>query len=388
MSDPWEDDTKAKELPIPGMALPGLRDLRVQFVSLIVFDLFLGPIVYINEIQKGSTYIKKLRDLQTISEVYAGVARSDVDTLTTHEDIIAVFRIHPKSDADITHVLLISCIPGTEMDPIREIGRKALMRSGADPEKLPQELSVAIREFQSGGEKFDREEEEGTIKILNEDQIKKPLKFDLIKGLGLIDLNAKIADFNVIPQWYNGKEIEPSSVLQFLDRQYDNVGSDSVTSFLFKSIPLLLIKVPDKKVYLIVIVGFIDIQKILKIGEWLNVCSTILSKEWRYANIKEIMNTINILNQADQWNSPPEFLKNYIQMAIKSEVIRPTVIDESIVKGDYPSYIPKKLWKEIINQDGNRTIQDLTENNGDDIFKIIRVLEWFRVRNLIVYLQN
>ncbi|MDH5402083.1 MAG: hypothetical protein OEY49_06295, partial [Candidatus Heimdallarchaeota archaeon] len=75
MAEDWDDDGKAKHLKIPGIALPNLRDMKIQFIGLIEFDLFLGPVVHLNEISRGSSYIDKLRNYQTLSEVYAGLAR-------------------------------------------------------------------------------------------------------------------------------------------------------------------------------------------------------------------------------------------------------------------------------------------------------------------------
>ena len=54
--DDWISEEKTRSLSIPGIALPGLRDLKIQFVAILQFDLFLGPIVFLNEISTESSF--------------------------------------------------------------------------------------------------------------------------------------------------------------------------------------------------------------------------------------------------------------------------------------------------------------------------------------------
>ena len=124
-----EEDEWIKSLKVPGMALPALRDLRIQFMALIEFDILLGPVVYINELRSGSSYIKKLRRYETLSEVYAGLARSPQHTVSTLEEDISVFRRADDKEVDLVTVFLISCLPNSDLEPVKELGQKALHNS-------------------------------------------------------------------------------------------------------------------------------------------------------------------------------------------------------------------------------------------------------------------
>lgn len=388
MEDAWDDDTKARDLVIPGMALPGLRDLKIQFVALLIFDLFLGPIVYINELSRGSSYIQKLKDYQTLSEVYAGVARAEVDTLTTLEDSIAVFRYVPEGNTDITTVFFISCLPDADLSPVRKIGSKVLSRSRGDPQKIGSELSTILRELQSQDKDYRRQEDGTTIRIMEGERTRKPLKYDFIKGFGLIDLESRVADFRNIPESVNGGDIIAAQFLNFLDSQYISLKPGTTNSLLYQNIPVMIVKERDLDIFFILIVNTPDISKIIAVGNWLNLTSSVLGSEWRFSNELEVEISLEILDMAYKMTTPEHFLTTYMRMAMRSSRIKPILQKENRLGINFPEYISTDLVRCFDACDGTRSILEMANNFGIDPFEFIKFLEWAKIRNLVMYMQN
>jgi len=388
MDDPWEDDDKGKFLPIPGMALPGLRDLRVQFVAVIEFDIFMGPVVHLNEISKGSSYIKKLKNYQTVSEVYAGYARADVDIFTTPEDIIAVFRYEHEEQTDITTILMISCIPETDMEPIRIIGSRALNRARGDPDVIGKELSLSLREFQLSAKMFERAASDVKIKILSEDQILRPLDFSFIKGFCMIDLESNIADFRYFPRYLDGRDLEPPHVLSFLDLQYEYISPNHTTSLLFNGLPLILNRVGTSDIFFLTVVAQVDLLQIQQMGDWLKIAAVDIEREWRYASKNEVISMLSILELSFTLDSPPDFIKNYLHTALVSDKLKPLLVNFKQSDFDSPAYISEQLWQSMDSFQGDQTVLQLCASFKFDYFTFIRFLEWGKQRNIIEYLKS
>ncbi|MHA2503633.1 MAG: hypothetical protein ACXAE3_12275 [Candidatus Kariarchaeaceae archaeon] len=388
MSDTWEEDEKSMELVIPGVILPGFRDLRIQFIALIVFDLYLGPVVYLNEISKGSSYISKLRDYQTVSEVYAGVARADVDILTNPDDIIAVFRREHEDNPELSNVLLISCIPGSDMDPIKRIGGRALMRSRGDPQRISDELANALRDYQTGAQFFDRADGSQKIKILDDNQIANPLSYSFIKGFTMVDLDTKFSDFRYFPKLYAGREIEPISILNYFDRQFKEIFSGKISSFLFNGMTFTVTRVKNSSTYFIALVDDPNVAQIARLGDWMQLTNGSLKDGWRFANDREIRFTIEILNMSFEMASPPKFVQNYIQTSIRCAKLKPLIVLDNLDQIDRPEYVSDDMWNSLSEVNGSHSIFDLAEKTGADLFDYLRFMEWGRHRHIFEYLTK
>lgn len=386
--DSWIDDEKTRPLSLPGIALPGLRDLRIQFIALLEFDLFLGPVVHYNEIQRGSSYIARLLDHQRISETYAGVADTDVDELTTLEDSIAVFRFKHDEKAQYYTVLLISCIRGTDLDQVNELGKNALFKSKGNPEKLGIELSKYLREKLSVVKKFRSEYIKDKIIILDENRITKPLPYDKVKGLVIIDYQAKLADFRNFPTWVNGQEIREMDFVNYIDKLSTSIKEDHITSLIYQNNIILTTKYSQENLFVSIIIEEDDIIKLRKIGEWFLSLTKLLSTQWKFSSPRELNLSIGILNSAIIRGTIISDMENYIKMALRSTKLKPILnhhIDFSNMKS---STISDEDWERILTLDGNNSINTLVKEWNKDILELIPLLEWARIREIIIYFEE
>lgn len=386
--DGWISEEKVRALHLPGIALPGLRDLKIQFIALIYFDLFLGPVVYINEIQRGSSFISKLRDQRTISEVYAGVADVEVDELSNIDDSIAVFRyVHEKQEhaSEVKTILLISCIPGTDLYQVKELGKNALFKAKGDPENIGAELSKYLRGQLSSTKKFRTNKISEKIVILDENRIQKPLQGTHINGLIIVDYNARLADFRNFPSWLYGEEINEFELLNFLDVLSSSISEKKITSFLYKDIILLTTNFKKENLYVIISVEENDIINLRKLNNWLIPYSEQLRSQWKISSPEEIRLSLSILDKAIIRGTIKEDLVRYVNMILKSSKIKPTVLSE-IPQID-PILIQKDKWEKVKRLDGSKSLLDIHKSWSIDLIDVVSILEWCRLRDILVYLE-
>ncbi len=387
MSDEsWIEEEKTLDLMIPGIALPGLRDLKILFIAIIVWDTFLGPVTSVKEISRGSSYISKIKDHRTIAEVYAGVARSDLETLTQLEDEIVVSRYLPEGKEDVTTVLLISCIPGSDLDPVRELGSAALVRSQGDPDLLGLELSKYLRETLYSKTKYVDVEQKRKILILDGNRIQRPLNQKYVKGILTIDYGSKLADFRHFPQFYNGKEIKTLAFMEYIDHQLSFTKSDTATSLLYHGESFLIIKIGHTEFYICFLVDIQDVVTLNKIGRWLIPYVKNLSLMWKTSSKKAIVKSLEILDILVERDTVEEILEEYTQMILRGHTIRPCLRENANFNIEIPSYLDMDAWEILKNLDCEKNLLVLQEELRINFVDLLALLEWARQRRLIDYL--
>lgn len=383
-----EEDEWIKSLKIPGMALPALRDLRIQFVALIEFDIMLGPVVYINELRSGSSYIKKLRRYETLSEVYAGLARSPQHTVSTLEEDISVFRRNNDKEVDLVTVFLISCLPKSDLEPIKELGQKALFNSKGSHETIGREISKTLREKLTVEKKILRKDKQSFLLYTDENRLQKEFEFKTIKGIAILDSETKNVDVRNLARWINGKEIIPKEFIQFFDNQIGSIAENASTSLLYQDIPFLATKVKDKEIYIILHINENELGSLLEIKDWLNPFGEVIGNEFKQASMSEIKIALSLFDEAKVRNTPHEYLMTYATMLLRNEKIKPNVGDGFDEEFQPPEFISMDQWVKIFQLDGEKTIAHLLKHWKIDPISLVTILEWGRARNLIVFYQN
>lgn len=383
-----DEEEWVKTFKIPGMALPALRDLRIQFIALIEFDIMLGPVVFINELRSGSSYIKKLRQYETLSEVYAGLARSPQHTVSTLEEDIAVFRYEADDGIDLTSVFLISCLPDSNLEPVRELGQKALFNSKGNAEQIGRELSKTLREKLTFEKKVIRPDKQSFLIYMDEDRITKELDYKNIKGLAILDLETKNVDVRNLARWIGGKEIIPKAFIQFFDNQLGSVIDNASTSLIYQNIPFLATKIENKEIYVILHINQNELSSLLEIKDWLNPFGQVLGNELKQATVSEIKLALSLFDEAKERNTPHEYLQTYATMLLRNEKIKPNIGDGFDAEFQPPEFISMDQWVKIFQLDGEKTISQLLKQWKIDPIDLVTILEWARARNLVVFYQD
>jgi hypothetical protein len=80
-----------KDLGISTFSKPILRELGVEAIMLVTFDVVLGPIAYITRItNKNIEYLKFLEDIAHMGEFYTGISHAQIEKVTTITDEVMI----------------------------------------------------------------------------------------------------------------------------------------------------------------------------------------------------------------------------------------------------------------------------------------------------------
>jgi hypothetical protein len=392
--DDW-DEEKFTELEIPLLALPVLRDLGIHFIALIEFDLFLGPVVTLKEIRPGSTFIHQLYDIRKLSEVYAGLARTNLDSIGIADKFqgeqIAVARIDPGGDEDITSVILISCQLDKNVEEVQDLADRIIQKSGGLSDNITLALQEAVKEVvdKISTSYKSKSQTKTTIELKIEDRPMKSLGLNYVNGYFLVDLKNRSADFRNLPVWVNGKNFDPKEVMEILDKQFDEIEEKEVATLFIKSIPFLGTKIVGKEIYTFLLLEDTGLRVANSISNWYYTLSEVISEEWKQANRNEIHNILSYLDESTFRSIPLERVAQVARILIRSNRIKP--ITKSGVEIEFenqiPTFIAGQYWNALKHLDGKLTISEISENWVERVINVVMILEWARTRNLIVLVQ-
>lgn len=391
--DEW-DEEKFTELEIPPFTLPALRDFGIHFIALIEFDLFMGPVVYLKEIKTGSTFINQLYDIRKLSEVYAGLARTNLDNIGVNAKLqgeqIAVARFDPNGDEDITSVLLISCLPDANLTDVQALAEKTITRAGGQAENMQDALQNAVKEVVDKiSTSYTTTKTDQSIDLRMEERPMKSLGLNHINGFFLIDLGTNSADFRNLPVWLNNKNYDPKEILKTLEPQFAEIQENEITTIFVKSLPFLATKIPDKKIYSFLSLQDTGIRVANSIGNWFSTCAMVIAEEWKQASKSEVHSVLSLLDEATYRGTPINRVSQVSRILIRSERIKP--VTNTGVEFDFdiqpPTFIAASYWNDLKELEGKLSIAEISELWVDPVMNVVHILEWARTRDLIVFVQ-
>ncbi|MDH5404698.1 MAG: hypothetical protein OEY49_19505, partial [Candidatus Heimdallarchaeota archaeon] len=304
------------------------------------------------------------------------------------EDEISIFRYDPDGNTDITSVLLISCVPGSDLELIKGIGSIAIKKSRANPEIIGRELSLGLREQFKSKLNYKTKSKENKLKMLYKGQPDMPLNNTVIKGIISIDFNTNTADFRNFSSWIDGIEILPEQFLNFIDLQLESIIPNKITSFIYKGIQLIGTTTENCKFFVFIHLSNLNVIALKKISEWFVAYVDILSKLGKFSSTNDIKRSLNLLNDAQNRDTEIKYFQNYLRMVLKGNKIYPAIIHENSFEIELPNYINKDSWNFLKNMDGAKSLNELLDHTESSSIDIITMIEWCRVRNLMNLLEK
>ncbi len=388
MSEDWFDEEKLKKLNLPGVILPGLRDLKIYFIAFIEFDLFLGPVVYYKELRKGSQYIKKLSNSRTIAEIYGGLARSDLDRISNPVEDVYVFPYEKIVDnVETVSVLLISLIKNSDPNPIISMGSRVIQLSKGEPDEIGSSFANYMRDILFTQHVFNLRENL-KFHILDDDRILGPLETEYFKGILIVDYESKLCDVRNLPKLYHGVDLD-LKIISYVDKLSEFIFSDGLTSLFYKGIPFLAIAHPKRDVKLLFLVDTIPTNVSMRVNKLIIEFSKVFVENWKLTSNKQIQIAIDVLERMIFRSTKEDIMGRYLNLILRSSHICPEFnreINQEILLR--PDYISKNDWRLIISIAGIESLMTIFDNWKQHPLEIITLLEWAHERNLIHYLEK
>ncbi len=239
-----QNNEKYYELSISPFNIPFLRDLGIKTVALITFDIIYGPVCYIKELSK-TVFGNRLKKVDSLAEIYAGFARTDVDVITSLDEKIVLSSYTVKNEqVDTTSILLFICISDADTKTLTNYCRSLNERAKGKPEKLNDALKTIIEERKKSAHKILVETTNNKIKglTINNETFLMGNEFNNFYGFVLIDYNRSDIDARFIPKIIKEKKVDIKPLVKFVDTQKNEaeLSPGELISLYYRGLELLI----------------------------------------------------------------------------------------------------------------------------------------------------
>jgi len=386
MSENW-DDEKYTSFELSSFTLTVLRDFGVYFISMIEFDIFLGPVVTLTEVVSGSRFVEQLKNSRKLSEVYAGFARTNLNEFSSDDksgnEKIAVSRISPEGDEDVVSVLIISMRDDQYMQEVKKLSEAIINFSGGYASELDKNIQNAVRQYAERSKTtFEKKDKSLTLIFDNENRPLKSLGLSFINGFFTIDLKNKFCDVSNLPLWIDEIKFDVKDLLNSIQNQLIDIKNEITTVFI-NGIPFMA-KKGNSEVYTFLTLKHSSVGYVNSISKWFAIVTHSLSEEWRLADRREILAVLSFLDEAGIRGTIPASVESISNLLIQS--MRITPITNYNVKELYdsgPYFLSTSRWDDLLNMNGSMTIEEISRMWMETILSTTLLLDWARSRKLI-----
>ncbi len=232
------------ELHITAFHLPYLRDLGVKVVAVITFDLIYGPVCYLKELSR-SRFGQKLKTTESLSEIYTGFARTDLEVISSFDEKIITSRYSRTYEnyETITLTILV-CVENINQERLLKFIKTLSERTKDDVENFSQSLSSAIESDKHAQQKVLITKNETIIQGLTLDDEKAVSGSEFLNFYGFLFINYKTAtiDARFFPSIIEGNKIKIENLTKFVDLQKNEslFGTNETTTLWFKGLELFV----------------------------------------------------------------------------------------------------------------------------------------------------
>ncbi len=382
-----------KDFNIPNYFVPVFRDMGINFICFIEFDIEIGQVVYISEIKTGSEYINEIRNIGKLSQVYAGVAENNIDEFSVSDlekIVVARLDVETETYAQTVSVLLVSCLPTSETSEIQKIAQSTLTKSKARPDLIPKLFYQKLQEYNFKKLSVIRlKGDQQKLKINSSSRITEELNFQFIKAFLLIDLNTNVVDLRFFPQSIKDKSIESIEFLSLLVDYHQTVRPFEMRTIIFNNIPFQYLS-SDKNTIVVLYFSETEIYGTARFTEISEGIIKIIYDNWKDASKIEQLHLFELFDLTLTKKIPLASIEKYAQISLRSERIIPTINHDMLfdLKIEIDPLINSQLWANLKSLNGEESVHELTQAWNKNILQTILLLEWARVRNVLSYVDK
>lgn len=239
-----DKEDKFIDLKISPFQLPFLRDLGIKVVAMITFDLMYGPICYLRELSR-SNFSLGLKEVGSLSEIYTGFARKNLDVVTSLDERIVIGRyLSKEDDVENVTILLFVCVPTADLNKLTKFARSLSEKTRGDPSKFDDSLQLLIKFEKEVAHKIliSRNDEEYKGLTVNDVSVVKGTEFNNFSGFVFIQYQKGIVDGRFFPKIIDNKKVDLISLIKFVDTQKTeaDLKSGEIISLYYKGLELLV----------------------------------------------------------------------------------------------------------------------------------------------------
>ena len=239
-----EHHQEPQRMHISPFNVVALREIGVLMIAIVNFDLVVGPQSLVFEVVRGSKFLRQIENPVTLSEIYTGYARTDVENLELVNEKVVLARHFNKDSkqTDTPTLLFISCLKTADIEKVSRIARTLLLKTDGHYERIDQVLRDLFKEIKDDSrEEFQIADE--TFIVENRSILKENgPKFKNVNGFILVDTKFNKVDARFMPLWIGRTKLDAYEIVEFVMNQKSSYGrKEPVLSMLFKGLQLLVL---------------------------------------------------------------------------------------------------------------------------------------------------
>ncbi|MCG3219382.1 MAG: hypothetical protein KAR35_10270 [Candidatus Heimdallarchaeota archaeon] len=381
------------DLDISPFSLPFLRDLSIRYVVAISFDLMLGPVAHIKELMGGNVFVERIKDPSFLSEVYAGVARTDINTLEMGKSIgtpsspILIERHETEDDGMIETTCLLACVAvPDQQDDVRLLMRSVLVRMKHTINKSRDAFQEAINQRK---EKYSRpilKTAEHDFTILDEDRLIRNERWSRFEALFVFNYDEKKIDLRNMPLWVGGKNLNPADLINFITERITPGAPPAAHSYAFSGQDLLLIKDHKSNHYLGTLTGPQSALEQETLKDWLRMLLEASDSNWFDLRLRNLRAVLSFIDARFDRFPRKTIGEKMINLILNSHKVYPSLIiseEEFSHLGQLPFQSYFKNEAQMISKlDGKKSIADLATNTAS-LYRLIEFSLYCSSRHLM-----
>ncbi|NHJ85351.1 MAG: hypothetical protein FK734_07800 [Asgard group archaeon] len=218
-----KEDEFIQPLEISTFSKPILKEMGVDAIFLVTFDIILGPIAHINKLTTETIeYLEFLKDLAHLGEFYTGISHAQIDKVTTRtgEELIIGRSTRKVNEIELIDIAVALVSTTDYQNEIVKMLKFAVRTAYGNPENFSNLIDKILLEYQDIGKK---KETRTTFKDLAQSKISNVSKlFENWNGILLVDFESGRLNSAFLPDWLEAVKMDPIDLAQKVQNMYEN----------------------------------------------------------------------------------------------------------------------------------------------------------------------
>jgi len=384
-------EDKYKELPISHFYAPFLRDLGVKAIAFIKFDLMYGPVAYLYELSRAK-FTEKIKDVNSLGEIYAGLARTNLDIVESLDEKIVVGRyLIKEKEVESVNILLLICIQNIDTNKLTSLIRSLISRSMGKPEKINEALKFIIESEKKEAHKIiisGRNNYYRGFKIDDRVAITVDTLTNFYGFIFFLYYKSEI-DARFLPRIIAGKRIDLTHLIKFVDTQKNEaeIPFNETMSFYYKGLEILIFNYKAKDAVLVAVKKPVSRINYRHINKWFEIFYASYINLQRKIKSEVMLEAINYLD-ANISKEPRRYtIESFFDLLFNSNLDTPKIkisakalkaMGNITISRDFELFLENLyLFK------GDKTLLEISQNLSVPLSSVIDFVLFLQSRELV-----
>jgi hypothetical protein len=385
-----------KDLEISTFSKPILKEMGVKALLLLTFDIILGPIAYINKLTNEKIeYLDFLDDLARLGEFYTGIARAQIDKVTTRtKDELIVARATRKVNETEFIDLAVALVDDLEyQDEILKLVKFAVRTSYGNPKNFCELVDKIVLNYQDIAKKKIESTSKAAFKDLAVEKQRNVAKLHKNwNGVLFVDFERDRLNSSFLPDWIEGNKIQAIDIALKVRNMYAQGiilprTQQKFTMVSLKSKQAMIVSTSNLRFSSIVFPTAEGLSKINRIVQEFDVLNEALADVGLNFNGEAMKITLEMIDQRIQNESKEPIIKEVVELMIKADALMPksliTTSEYESLEGELQKKYFKDFGKAYEEFDGATPIMEITHRVNTTLEKMADFVLFCKTRGII-----